>query len=396
MKIGKLTRKDVKDALPNTRLGDGGGLWLVTGANGQKRFVFRFTIDGRVTEMGLGSLSDTSLEEAREAALAARKLVKEGVSPIEARRAKLLAARGVNANKVTFGDCVTQFIAEKGGEWRSEKHRKQWHTTLTTHAAALCPMPVDEITTDHVFEVLQPLFDRARETGARLRGRIETILDYAVARRFRPENEANPARWRGALALRLPKRRGTDTQHLVAMDYNDVPAFMAKLRRRPGLSARALEFCVLSGLRTNEVLGTRWSEIDMKTKVLTVPATRMKAGREHRCPLSTGALEILRQLKKTATTEFVFPGASKKKPLCDRALRTELRRMGVEGAQVHGFRSSLRDFAGNETHFPHEVCEAALAHTILNKTEAAYRRSDALEKRRNLMQMWCDHCGTAE
>ena len=258
--------------------------------------------------------------------------------------------------------------------------------SLAAYAASLGDKPVDTITTDDVLTVLNPIWTEKSETASRVRGRIEKILDAAKAKGYRQGE--NPARWRGHLDHLLPKQSKITRGHYAAMPYESVPAFVRRLRESDSVAALALEFCILTAARSGEVLGARWSEIDLDKKIWTVPAHRMKAGREHRVPLPECAVAILRQLAEIKTGDLVFPGQRKDRPLSDAALR----RMKIEGVTVHGFRSSFRDWAGNETHFPRDLIETGLAHVIGDKAELAYRRSDALEKRRKLMEAWANYC----
>jgi integrase len=368
------------------RHGDGAGLWLIVSPMGAKKWVFRFSWARRPTEMGLGGYPAVSLAEAREKAAGARKLATAGTNPIQARKAQ--ASQG----RKTFGECADALLAAKASEWRNEKHRQQWAMTLGTYAAPLRSRPVDEIDTETVLGVLQPLWRTTPETALRLRGRIEAVLDAARAKGYIPRNEANPARWRGHLDKLLPKRGKLTRGHLAAMPYTEVPAFLAALREREAMAALALEFLILTAARSGEVLGARWSEIDLDAKVWIIPPARMKAAREHRVPLSGRAMAILARLYEAKTGEHVFSGQRPGKPLSPAALTMVLRRLQINRATIHGFRSSFRDWAGNETHFPRELAEAALAHVIGDKAEQAYRRSDALEKRRALMEAWAVYC----
>jgi integrase len=370
--------------------GDGGGLWLVVSKSGSKKWVFRFTWQGKPDNMGLGSAEAVPLAEARKARDDAERLLACGVNPKNARD----EAKAAETGKPTFGKCCDDFLAAKGSEWRNEKHRAQWAMTLTKYAGPLRSKPVDEIDTEAVLEVLTPLWQKTPETASRLRGRIENVLDAARARGFIPRNEANPARWRGHLDKLLPKRAELSRGHHAAMPYAEVPAFIAKLSERDALAAIALEFAILTAARAGEVLGARWEEIDMASKVWTVPAIRMKAGREHRVPLSARAMEILEKLSEARVGEYVFPGQREKRPLSNMAMEMVLRRMNMDHVTQHGFRSSFRDWAGNETHFSREVAEAAIAHVVGDKSEQAYRRGDALEKRRELMELWGRYCAS--
>jgi integrase len=381
----KLSARAVATSKPG-RYGDGGGLYLVVSPSGARKWVFRFSFGGKVTEAGLGSAAVVSLAEARDKARDARKQVQAGANPIEAKRRAALIAAGTP----TFGAIADALIAAKETEWRNEKHRAQWRMTLEHYAAPLRSRLVDEIDTTAVLAVLTPLWQAKPETASRLRGRIEAVLDAAKAQGYR--SGENPAAWRGHLSHLLPKRGKLTRGHHAAMAYQDVPAFVARLRQRDAMAALALEFCILTTTRSGEVLGARWSEINMAAKVWTVPAGRMKAAREHRIPLADCALAILEKLSEARTGDLVFSGQRAGKALSSMAMEMVLRRMRLDGVTVHGFRSAFRDWAGNETHFPREVAEAALAHVIGDKAEQAYRRGDALEKRRGLMEAWANYC----
>jgi integrase len=357
---------------------------------GARKWVFRFTFGGRVTEMGLGNAAVT-LAQARDKAAEARKLIASGINPIEARR----EAERIALGKPVFGQCADELLAATSSEWRNEKHKAQWHMTLETYAKPLRAMPVDEIDTADVLSVLQPLWQSRPETASRLRGRIEAVLDAARAKGHISRNEANPARWRGHLDKLLPKRRKLTRGHHAAMPYPEVPEFIGRLREREAVGAIALEFAILTAARSGEVLGVRWAEFDLESKVWTIPAARMKAGREHRVPLSSRALAILEAVAKGRTGVFVFPGQRPGKPLSGMAMEMVLRLMNVD-VTVHGFRSSFRDWCGEATSFPRELAEAALAHVSGDATERAYRRGDALEKRRGLIHAWVSFCEPKE
>src|SRR6267378_588141 len=378
---GSLTARKVATAKPG-KYSDGGNLYLIVSPSGSRKWVLRFTWRGSAKEMGLGSATTVSLADAREKASAARRKLAQGVNPIEDRRRD----NGIP----TFGEMADNVREALSAGFRNEKHKAQWKSTLETYAAPLRFKPVDTIATDDVLAVLKPIWTLIPETASRVRGRIEKVLDAAKAKGFR-EGE-NPARWRGHLDRLLSKPSKLGRGHHPAMPYEDVAAFVGKLRERQATAALALEFCILTAARSGEVLGARWSEIDLDRKVWTVPAARMKAGREHRVPLSNRAIAILKRLRDFGSSEFVFPGQKPKKPLSNMAMEMVLRRMKVENATVHGFRSSFRDWAGNVTSFPREVTETALAHVIGDKAEQAYRRGDALEKRRNMMDAWSMYC----
>jgi integrase len=331
--------------------------------------------------MGLGSYPEVGLAEARERALKGRRLARSGVDPIAARKGK-----GVP----TFGELADQVARDLADGFRNDKHKAQWMMTLTVYAAPLREKPVDSITTEDVLAVLRPIWLKKPETASRLRGRIERVLNAAKAKGYRTGE--NPAAWRGHLDNLLPKPSHLSRGHHAALHYGDIPAFIAKLREREAVAALALEFAVLTAARSGEVLGARWSEIDLDAEVWTIPAARMKAAREHRVPLSQPTLAILTKLSEAKVSEYVFPGQRAGKPLSVMALEMVLRRMGIGEATVHGFRSAFRDWAGNETQFPRELAEDALAHVIGDKAEQAYRRSDALARRREMMDAWANFC----
>jgi integrase len=274
--------------------------------------------------------------------------------------------------------------------WRNRKHAVQWERSLRHDAAPLRRLPVDKITTDDVLSVLKPLWNAKPETASRLRGRIERVLDAAKAQGLRTAE--NPARWRGHLDQLLPRRQKLPHGHHAAMPYGNLPAFMSSLMAREATAARALEFAILTAARSGEALGARWDEFDLKDAIWTVPAGRMKGGREHRVPLAPRALEIAQAMHEARISDFVFPGQKPGKPLSAMTLTLVLRRMKVDGVTVHGFRSAFRDWAAECTHVSNEVCEAALAHAIENKVEAAYRRGDLFGKRRQLMDAWATYC----
>jgi integrase len=382
----KLSARAAATAKPG-RFCDGRGLWLAVSPSGARKWIFRFTFGGRVTEMGLGNAA-VPLAAAREKAAEARKLVASGVNPIAARR----EAERIAAGKPTFGQCADALIETKSSEWRNEKHRGQWKMTLAEYAKPLRDTPVDQVDTEAVLGVLQPLWQAKPETASRLRGRIESVLDAARAKGHIARNEANPAQWRGHLDKLLPKRQKLSHGHHAAIAFDDVPKFIGRLRDREATAALALEFTILTAARSGEVLGACWAEFDLEAEVWTIPAARMKAGREHRVPLSTRALAIIEAIAKGKTGEFVFAGHRPHKPLSGMAMEMVLRRMKTEGVTVHGFRSAFRDWCGEATSFPREIAEAALAHVAGDATERAYRRGDALEKRRKLMEAWAGFC----
>ena len=389
----KLNTKEVAALAEPGRFSDGGGLYmLIDGAgNGQRRrWIFIFTLTGKRREMGLGPYPAVSLAEARKARDAAERLVREGKDPISERQ----EARRAAAAKPTFGEIADDLFEAKKSEWRNVKHMDQWRQALTTLAEPLRELPVDQIDTPAILGVLKPIWAAKPETAARLRQRIEAVLDAAKAQGHRTGE--NPAAWRGHLAHLLPKRPALAKSHHAAMPYRDVPMFVARLREHQAKSvaAFALEFLILTAARSGEVYGARWPEIDLDARVWTIPPERMKAGRQHRVPLSERAVAILAEMTKARTNDFLFHGRSDGR-LSHIAMAKVMDRLEVEGATPHGFRSAFRDWAGNETHFAREVAEAALAHSIGDSAEQAYRRGDALEKRRDLMEAWGRFCEPA-
>ena len=378
---GHLTARKVETAKPG-KYGDGANLYLVVSKTGARKWVLRFTWRGKPKEMGLGSATNIPLADAREKAATARRKIAQGTNPIEERKRE--------GGIPTFGEVADDVCQSLSLGFRNEKHKAQWKSTLETYAGSLRSKSVDTIGTDDVLAVLKPIWTVKSETASRVRGRIEKVLDAAKAKGFR--NGENPARWRGHLDHLLPRPSRLARGHHAAMPYEDVAGFIANLLKRESSAAVALELCILTAARSGEILGMQWSEVDLDKKIWTVPADRMKAGREHRVPLAPRAVAILHQLETLRANEFVFPGQARNKPLSNMAMEMLLRRMKIENATVHGFRSSFRDWAGNVSDFPREVVETALAHVIGDKAEQAYRRSDALEKRRKLMDQWAAYC----
>ena len=362
------------------RYADGGGLYLFISASGGRSWVWHFQWQGKTREMGLGSVSAVGLREARDARDKWRAVLQQGRDPIAERKAAAMASA-----VPTFWECAHKLIESKAKGWRNTKHRAQWPSTLATHAAALKDRPVDQIDTAAVLAVLKPIWNERAETASRVRGRIEAVLDWARAHDYC--SGENPARWRGHMDKLLPRRQALARGHHAALPYQDCPAFMAELRAREAVTALALEFCILTACRSGEVLGARWSEIDTKERVWTIPAARMKAGREHRVPLSPRAVEILGAVEGH-DERLIFAGRKRGVAMSGPALTKLMRRMGRKNITVHGFRSSFRDWAGDCSHFPREVAEAALAHIVGDKAEQAYRRGSAMEKRRELMTAW--------
>jgi integrase len=394
--MAKLTALGMKKLIKPGRYGDGGNLWLQVRDAEHRSWLFRYTRHGKARQMGLGPFPLVALSEAREKAQACRRLLLEGADPI-GKREDERRERASEENARTFREVAEFYIADHAAAWRNAKHRAQWRSTLETHAFPVFgDRPVADVETDDVMRAVKPIWQATPETAGRLRGRIEAVLDYAAAQEWRRGD--NPARWRGHLAKLLPPRgKIARVEHHAALPWKEAGAFMAALRAEQGVAARALEFVVLTAARTGEALGARWPELDMDERVWTVPAGRIKAGKEHRVPLSDPALVLLRRMSEfrsaDAGDDHVFPGQRKGKPLSDMALTMLLRRMGRWDITVHGFRSTFRDWCAEATGYPREVAEAALAHTLKDKVEAAYRRSDLFEKRARLMEEWASWCG---
>ena len=384
-KINRLNARAVATITKNGRHADGGGLYLSISSNGGRRWVFLFRWHGKPTEIGLGSARDVTLARARELAAQARARLAESINPKDVRRP---------SGGSTFGECADRVIEAMRPSWRNSKHAGQWEMTLKEYAAPLRRLPVNAVTTEDVLSVLKPLWNEKPETASRLRGRIERVLDAAKAQGLRTGE--NPARWRSHLDQLLPKRQVLSRGHHAAMNYAKLPAFIADLRARQATAALALEFTILTAARSGEVLGARWEEFDLEQAIWTIPANRMKAGREHRVPLSKRALKIVQAMDEDRGNDFVFGGQKAGKPLSVMALEMVLRRMKVDRVTVHGFRSAFRDWAAECTNFSNEVCEAALAHVIGNKAEAAYRRGDLFDKRRKLMEAWAVYCAATK
>ncbi|MGE5272006.1 MAG: tyrosine-type recombinase/integrase [Thiohalocapsa sp.] len=390
--IGKLTALGVTQAKKRGYYSDGGGLFLQVSASGSKSWVFRFREAGRLHEMGLGPTHTVTLAEARQKALDCRKLRLEGHDPIAERRAKRMAARLEAAKGITFQECASAYIAAHKAGWRNAKHAAQWPFTLATYAyPKIGVLPVQAVDVGLVLAVVEPIWSAKPETASRLRGRIESVLDWASARGYRTGE--NPARWRGHLDNLLPPRSKVKTvEHHAALPYREVADFMAEIRQVDGVAARALEFTILTAARTGEVIGANWDEFDLAEAIWLVPAERMKAGKEHRVPLSAAAIGVLKRLGKIRQSDFVFPGGKPTQPISNMAMLMLLRRLGCSHLTVHGFRSSFRDWAAEQTSFPAEVAEMALAHSVSNQVEAAYRRGDLFDKRRQLAEDWAAFC----
>lgn len=383
--MGRLTEHSIRKLTPG-KYADGGGLYLFANDGPPEAWTWRFIFawNGRRPTLTLGSKRDMTLADARAAAAAARAQVRAGVNPIDARKAERRIAAGAS-----FGDVADEYFKSKSSEYRNDKYRGMVERALTKTLAPIRKLPVADVGLEDVLRVLKPVWIATPETGKRLREKIEAILDAATAKGLRTRE--NPARWRGHLEHLLPKRQAVSKKHHAAMPYKDVPAFMRRLREVETVAALALEFAILTAARSGEVFAATWCEIDFDAKVWTLSPERMKAGREHRVPLSDAAIAVLAKMKTIQRDDWIFPGQRKGKHLSHISMAKILERLNITGATPHGFRSSFRDWAGNETNVPREVCEAALAHRVGDSAEQAYRRDTALEKRRNLMSLWADY-----
>lgn len=391
--IKRLTAKTVEKTKKPGYYADGAGLYLQVSRGGSKSWIFRYMLNGRAREMGLGSVLAVTLETAREKAGVCRSLLDKDRDPIAVRAEEERQRRLETAKAKSFDECAASYIKSHRAGWKNEKHAAQWEATLKTYASPVFgSLAVGNVDTGLVVKVLEPIWTSKTETASRVRGRIESILDWAKVRGYR--DDENPARWRGHLDKLLPKRSTVAAvRNHPALPYTELPGFMEKLRVRSGTAARALEFIILTAARQSEAVNATWPELDLSAKIWTVPGSRMKAKREHRVPLSDAALKILEAMNdKGQTGDFAFPGWRVKRPITGAACLKVLREMGYSELTVHGFRSTFRDWAAEQTNYPREVAEAALAHVIPDKTEAAYRRGDLFEKRAKLMQEWARYC----
>ena len=390
--IGKLNHLAVSRATKRGYLSDGGGLYLQVTASAAKSWVFRYRDAGRLRELGLGAAHTFTLAEARKRATECRKLRADEIDPIEHRHAQRSKAKLDAAKAMTFRQCAEAYIDSHRKSWKNDKHAAQWPATLSAYAYPIFgDLPVQSIDVALVTKALEPIWRDKTETASRLRGRIEAVLDWARARGYRHGD--NPARWRGHLDKLLPPRSKVQrVEHHAALPYAEIGQFIAQLREQEGMSALALKLLILTATRTSEVLNATWAEVDLNAAVWTIPADRMKASREHRVPLSKPALALLHELHEHRASEFIFPSAKPSRPLSNMAMLKLLERMNRADLTVHGFRSTFRDWAAERTNFPREVAEHALAHSLPDKVEAAYRRGDLFEKRRLLMNEWSKFC----
>ncbi|HJN52965.1 MAG: integrase arm-type DNA-binding domain-containing protein [Pseudomonadales bacterium] len=387
-KLERLSAVKVKRANEPSMVADGGGLYLRVGPTQAKSWIFRYMVDGKSTDMGLGALHTISLADARAAAAQCRLLKHKGIDPKTHRDESLRQAQLRDHQSITFETCAIEYIESHQAAWRNAKHANQWRSTISTYALPkFGNLPVQQVDTEEVLGCLQSIWQEKAETATRLRGRIEAILDWAKVKGYR-EGE-NPARWKGHLDNLLPSpAKIKNVKHHSALPYAEMPMFMQDLQQMEGMGARALEFTILTAVRTGETIGARWDEI--KHDLWTIPGERMKGGKEHRVPLSDAVRSLLDDLPKT--DDFVFPGQRTNKGLSNMAMLTLLRRMNRKDITVHGFHSTFRDWAEDRTNTPREIKELSLAHQVGSQVEAAYRRSDLLEKRRDLMDLWSQYC----
>lgn len=393
----RLTAKAVENQKKPGLYADGGNLHLRIAPGGSKGWIFRFTLAGRTRDAGLGSYPTVSLAEARNEADRLRKQIAEGTDPIEARKSQRVASRAEAERAITFERCAKAYVESHQAGWKNNKHRAQWHSTLKTYVyPVIGQLPVKDVDTAHLTQILRPIWTSKPETASRVRGRIEVILSWAKVRGYR--DGENPAQWRGHLDHLLPaKGRVRKVVHHAALPYSEMPTFISRLRSHSSTTARALEFLILTNTRTSETLKATWSEIDLERRLWIIPGPRMKADKEHRVPLSSRAAEVVVELAEIRCSEYVFPGMKLGRPLSQMALLMMLRRMGYEQGTVtaHGFRSTFKDWVSECTNLSMEASEIALSHKVANAVEAAYRRGDMFEKRREMMEAWSAFCGSS-
>lgn len=392
--LNRLSATKVNSLTERGYYADGGGLYFRVSEFNTRSWVFRYTRSSKAREMGLGAYPDVTLKEARERAAEARKLLRDDIDPIDRRQAARSTMIAARESSLTFEQCAAAFIAVKEHEWKNAKHGDQWRNTLAAYAYPVIggAMLVQDVGQAHILRILEPMWTTKTETASRLRGRIESVLDYATARGYRKGD--NPARWKGHLdKLLATPGKVQKVEHHAALPYAVVGAFITELRKQTGMGARALEFAIITAARSGEVRGATWAEIDMAGTVWIIPAERMKAGKEHSIPLSDAAMALLRELPRMAGSDLLFPN-TKDNVLSDMTLSAVLRRMERRDITVHGFRSTFRDWAGETTAYPREVIEHALAHQLKDKAEASYARGTLFDKRRRLMADWAKHCST--
>jgi integrase len=395
-KAYKLTPLQVKNLKEPGLYLDGLGLMLKVTEHGSKSWIHRYMRHGAAHWMGLGPYPEVSLAEAREHHAENRKKLRAGIDPLAERQGIAATAKADRAKAVTFNWCAEKYIKAHEPEWTNPKHAEQWRSTLKTYAAPIIgTLDVAKVETSHVVKIVEPIWHEKAETASRLLGRIASVLDWATVYKHR-EGE-NPARWKGHIDMILPARNKAQTvKHHAALPYAQINSLMPQLRAQVGIAARALEFVILTAARSGEVRGATWAEIDEEAGVWVIPAERMKAKREHRVPLSEDAKRLIKSMRDIKSGDLIFPGMKKDKPLSDMSLSAVLKRMEKTDITVHGFRSTFKDWAAEVSHYPNEMSEMALAHTIGDAVEAAYRRGDMVEKRREMMQTWANYCTRPE
>jgi integrase len=394
--LNRLTNLKVRSAKKPGMYADGGSLYLRVAEGGSKQWIFRYVVNGRLRDMGIGPEHTLTLAEAREKARDARKLLLDDIDPIDSKRARKAALRAADARAMMFQQCAEGFIRDNAAEWKNVAHHRQWTSTLARYVyPVLGSLPVAAIDTPLVLKVVKPLWERVPETASRVRGRIEAILGWATVHHYRSGD--NPARWQGLLEHALPSRaKIAKTKHHAALPYAEIGTFMAKLRQNSSAAGRCLEFIALTAARLREATNATWAEIDLKNQVWVVPGARMKGGREHRVPLSDATLAVLKAMREMRQNDWIFPGTLNGRPVGASTVLDLVRQVAGADFTIHGFRSTFRDWASECTSFPREVCEAALAHAIPNAVEAAYRRGDLFDKRRKLMDAWAAYCAKVE
>ena len=380
LSVGRLNQKG------RHAVGGVAGLYLYVGESGSRSWVLRVMVGSKRRHIGLGGFPDVSLAQAKERARKARDEIAQGIDPIVRKREAASQLRAKQAIAITFQTAAEAYLTAHGDTWKSAKHLSQWTGSLKNYVyPVIGDLQVQDVGQEHILKILEPIWKNKTETASRLRGRLEAVLDWTTVRKYRTGD--NPARWKGHLdKLLAAPGKIQKVEHFRALPIDTMPEFMRDLRQREGTAARALEFTILTAARSGEARGATWAEIDKSSKVWTIPAERMKAGKQHRVPLTDGALFLIESMPRIDGSEFIF-SAPRGGQLSDMALTQLLRRMGAN-AVPHGFRSTFRDWAGERTNHPREVAEQALAHVLENKVEAAYRRGDALEKRRTLMSDW--------
>jgi len=387
---GQLKQSDIdKITTPGMHLCDR-GLYLQVSGEQSRSWIFRYTFRGKARWLGLGSARDVTIAQARDARDDARALIRRGIDPVQERKDGKSKASIRERNAVPFRERADQYIQAHEAGWKNAKHREQWRTTLTTYVyPTIGEIPAAAVTAGHIVDLLRPIWSQKPETARRVRGRIESILDFAAD----PDDAVyrNPAALTAQLLKKLPKVIRGKKNH-PALPYSEAPVFFAELRRREGMAALALRFTILTAARTNETIGAQWPEVDWGARVWTIPSTRMQAGKEHRVPLSQAGMAVLARAKELRRGEFVFTSLPHDRALSNMAMLAVLARMNRDGLTVHGFRATFRTWAAECTSFPWEVAEAALAHAVEDKTEASYRRGDLLERRRELMDAWSSFC----